>query len=216
MMAARDFKTGAVRIGDLIGVSQPDSGIFLPGPSRWYALRVAPQREMHAQIWLKKRGVYSFHPVLRRKAVRFGKAVEYQQRYLPGYVFARFKGDPVVHRVCSSPFILSALTYHGGAWGILNPSDLRGLHIMRQVDAPAGYGGGPGSARIADRVRQRRLCAMRAGEGALFTGGAFAGQHCEVVELTAEGGAKVRMRLFGGEVLVQARVDDLRAIPKSC
>lgn len=192
------------------GAGQDVAGSLIchPGSARWYALRVAPQREDQAEAWLRMRGVYAFHPVLPRKVKRFGKVCEYQRRYLPGYVFARFPGEPVVHAVTASPFITGAITMADGRWGKLDPSGLRAIHAMRRVDEAAE------AARRADRARQRRASAVRAGDSAMFRSGPFAAFCCEVVELRADGGARVRLNLFGREVVAQAAPRDLVRLAK--
>ncbi|WP_323041133.1 transcription termination/antitermination protein NusG [Gemmobacter sp.] len=206
MPAHRSFLS--LSVGDAVALDRTTGAIVTPGPSRWYALRVAPQREDQAEAWLRLRGVYAFHPVLMRRVRRHGVVREIQRRYLPGYVFARFKGEPRAHLVLTCPFITGALSRADGSWGVLEPQKLAAIHAMRKVDA---------DGRIASQVRaaQRRADAMaRPGEPALFTGGAFAGTRCEVVELAADGGATVRMSLFGGEVLVSAQAADLVGLRK--
>lgn len=185
---------------------RPGSEICWQGSPRWYALRVAPQREEQAEAWLGRRGVYAFHPVLTVRTRRFGKLLEYHRRYLPGYVFARFRGDPIRHRVTASPFILGALARACGEWGILDPSALRQIHAMRPIDAATE------AARREAKARLRSRLAAHVGGAAMFSAGAFAGQRCEVAELLADGGVKVRMALFGSEVLVTAKVDDITAL----
>jgi len=195
----------------LIGVAPAPRGlpgIVGEGPPRWHALRVAPQREDMAEAWLRLRGVYGFHPVLMRRVRVRGVLRDYARRYLPGYVFARFSGAPVCWRVLECPFILGALTLTGGVWGVLEPDRLRQMHAMRRLDAE-------GQALRARQAAVRRAQAMvQVGDGALFTGGAFVGQRCEVVDLRGDGGASVRMRLFGSDVLVSAQVADLLRLHK--
>lgn len=207
MMAAhRSFL--ALSIGDTVTLGSAKGAIVTPGPSRWYALRVTPQREDQAEAWLRLRGVYAFHPVLMRRVTRHGKARDYARRYLPGYVFARFRGDPVRHAVLTCPFITGALCRSDGQWGVLEPQKLAAIHAMRKVDAEGE------AARFARDAARRAAAMARPGDTALFTGGAFAGAQCEVVDLSADGGATVRMRLFGGEVLVSARMGDLVSLKK--
>lgn len=206
MMAARSFL--GLSIGDAVTLAPSGAALVTPGPSRWYALRVTPQREDQAEAWLRLRGVYGFHPVLMRRVTRHGRPRDYARRYLPGYVFARFRGQPVVHRVLSCPFITGALCRADGQWGVLEPQKLQAIHAMRKLDAE-------GEAMRAARAQRRRAQSVaRVGEAALFTGGAFAGARCEVVDLNADGGATVRMHLFGGEVLVGASAADLVGLHK--
>lgn len=205
-----DLTAAGLAVGDVVGAAAGPAAIFRPGPARWYALRVAPQREDQAEAWLRRRGVYGFHPVLLRRVRRQGVLREYQRRYLPGYVFARFPGEPVVHAVIASPFIIGALTLASGVWGILDPRRMGQIHAMRNVDAEAE------AIRKAKAAQRRAAAMVRPGDAALFTGGAFVGQQCEVVDLAADGGATVRMRLFGGDVLVAAQASALVGLRKPC
>lgn len=206
MPAHRSFL--ALSIGDTVTLGSARGAIVTPGPSRWYALRVTPQHEDQAEAWLRLRGVYAFHPVLMRRVRQGGHVRLYARRYLPGYVFARFRGDPVRHAVLTCPFITGALCRSDGQWGVLEPDRLRQIHAMRQLDAK-------GEAARKVKAAQRLAAALaRPGEAAMFTGGAFAGARCEVVELNADGGATVRMNLFGGEVLVSAQAADLVGLRK--
>lgn len=199
-----------LEVGDRVGSRSDRGAIFTPGPSRWYALRVRPQREDQAEAWLSLRGVYGFHPVLMRKVSRAGRIREYARRYLPGYVFARFPGDPLVHAVLTCPFITGALTLQGGSgeWGILEPRKLQAIYSMRKLDAQAM------AARAADRVRRKAMAAIRTGDSVLFKAGVFSGFPSEVVELRADGDVRVRLRIFGRETLALAKVDDLVRVHK--
>lgn len=194
----------SLSVGDIV----PDAAagrapIVTQGPARWIALTVLPQREDQAEAWLALRGVYAFHPVLMRRVTVRGHARDYARRYLPGYVFARFQGEPVRHLVMACDYITGALCDDRGGWGALASRELRALHAMRRVDAAA-------EARRSEAAERRRRAALvRAGDGALFRCGVFAGQTCEVVELRADGGAVVRLSLFGGEITAQARTEDM-------
>lgn len=179
------------------------------GPARWHALRVAPQREDQAEDWLRRRGVYAFHPVLRRVVVRMGRRSEQQRRYLPGYVFARFPGVAVISRVMACPWITGAICLSGGEWGILDPKDLQAIHYMRATDRKARAA----EAEAAELRRRRRM--ILPGQAAMFRSGPLAGQSCEVAEIDAQGGARVVLRLFGHQQMVQARTVDLVPIRKA-
>ena len=206
-----DFNATGLSIGDVVRAGDGLAAVFGAGPARWHALRVTPQREDQAEEWLKGRGVYAFHPVLMRRVRRMGKSRDYARRYLPGYVFARFPGEAVPHRLVGRCGIVGALTCSDGSWGILEPADLRALHSMRNVDARTD------EERRALRAAIRRSEKVRAGERALFRDGPFAGAHCEVVELLPEGGtARVRLRLFGAEMTIQASIGYLVGVARSC
>lgn len=201
--------SGNFRIGDVVPVSTDRAAIFMPGKSRWYALRVAPQREDEVEAWLTRRGVYGFHPVLARKTRRFGVVREYHRRYLPGYVFARFGGDPIEHRVLECPWITGALCRSGGEWGILERQRLTAIHSMRKLDQRQR------DARAAARARRFADAKLRSGDSVLFRTGPLAGFRAEVVELKADGGAMVRFELFGRETLVAATDQDLTPLKPS-
>lgn len=206
MPAHRSFLS--LSVGDSVSLGHAPAALVSPGPARWYALRVTPQREDQAEAWLRLRGVYAFHPVLMRRVTRAGKVRDYARRYLPGYVFARFRGEPRAHLVLNCPFITGALCRSDGDWGVLEPQKLTAIHAMRKLDAEGEV------ARKVKAAQRRAASLARPGEAAMFTGGAFAGARCEVVELNADGGATVRMSLFGGEVLVAAQAADLVGLHK--
>ncbi|MCW1932626.1 transcription termination/antitermination NusG family protein [Pararhodobacter zhoushanensis] len=199
---------GAVAVGDVVSTSGP-APLFQPGPAQWYALRVAAQRESFVERWLSLRGVMGFHPVLTRTVVRHGRKLQQAKRYLPGYVFARFPGYPVVHAIRTLPHVLGALTVQDGNWACIKPEDLRALYDMRQVDAKIE------DAEAAAAARRKAARALRAGGGALFRAGPMAGTRCEVIEIAGSGDVRVRLRLFGAEHLVSTRAEDLISIRKA-
>lgn len=202
----------ALSVGDVVGFRTERPGIFTPGPARWHALRVRPQREDQAEAWLSLRGVYGFHPVLMRKVTRAGRVREYARRYLPGYVFARFPGEASIHAVMSCPFIMGALTLRGGdgQWGILEPRKMRAIYSMRKLDEQVM------AKRDAERARRRAMAALRLGDSVMFKGGVFSGLPSEVVELCADGDVRLRLNLFGRETMVDAKAVDLVRTHKTC
>lgn len=200
---------GKFQIGDVVEVAGQKAAIFYPGQSRWYALRVAPQREDQVEAWLGIRGVYGFHPVLARKARRNGVVREYHRRYLPGYVFARFEGDPIEHAVMACPWVLGALCRSDGEWGVLEPKRLQAIHSMRKLDEAQK------KARAASLARRQADARIRAGDSAMFRAGPFAGFPCEVVELLADGGAIVRVMIFGRETSAIVDADEFVPVRKA-
>jgi transcription antitermination factor NusG len=194
---------GRLQIGDVIPATAPAAALCYDGAAEWYALLCQPQREEAAERWLKQRGVYSFHPVLRRKQRVRGHLREYTRRYLPGYVFARFDGAPRVHAVLACPMIVGALCASSGRWGKLDAGRLRALHAMRAVDEAQE------ARHKQDRQRLRRASRLRAGDAALFRSGPLAGLRCEVVSLTASDGVQVRLTLLGGDVPATVDAADL-------
>lgn len=200
---------GKLQIGDVVPVVAGKAAVFTPGKSRWHALWVIPQREDQVEAWLHQRGVYSFHPVQARKFVRHGKARLYHRRYLPGYVFARFKGDPLVHRVMACPWVMGALCRSNGEWGVLEPGSMRSIHSMRKIDADQRV------LEAARRARRIADAALRNGDRVMFKSGPLAGFEAEVVTLIADGGAKVSFQLFGRETLFDTSPDDLVKLLKA-
>jgi transcription antitermination factor NusG len=195
--------------GDMVDpVVAPDpAALFNPGPRRWYALRVAPQSEARVEGWLARRGVYAFHPVLRLSQMRRGRRVCWTRAYLPGYVFARFDGVPRYDLILAEPGVLGAVSRADGEWGVLDRASMHRVHAMRDLDRAAIL------AEVADRARARAArVAMRTltpGRPALFRAGPLAGQVAEVVDLCGADGVRLRLRLFGAEVLVTAGAGDL-------
>lgn len=207
-MRSNGFEQSAFRIGDVLP-PRDVAGIVLPGPSRWYALRVAPQREDEVEAWLRRRGVYAFHPVLKRQTRARGVVRTYHRRYVPGYVLARFCGDPVVHMVMSCPWVIGALCRADGHWGVLEPSRLQAIHAMRKRDERIERD------LAADQLRRREASRMRAGDRAMFRVGPFAELPCEVVDLVADGGVRLRFQLFSREVVVDGVAEDLVPLRKA-
>lgn len=193
-------------VGDHAGIAVPRAALVIDGPARWYALRVQPQREDQAEAWLARRGVYAFHPVLPRKVRLYGKLREYHRRYLPGYSFARFDGQPLTHEVMACPFIIGALCRSDGAWGALQPSRLQAIHAMRKVDAEVE------GARRAAADRRRQALSLKQGDAVMFRSGPLSDMQGEVVSLRAQGGAVVRLVLFGRDMDVDADGGDLVAL----
>lgn len=201
--------SGNFRIGDVVPVVDHKAAIFAPGKSRWHALWVSPQREDQVEAWLRQRGVYSFHPVQARKLVRCGKVRQYHRRYLPGYVFARFKGEPVVHQVMTCPWVMGALCRSNGEWGVLEPGSMQSIHSMRKIDTEQRV------FEAAQRARRISDAMLRKGDRVMFRSGPLTGFGAEVVTLIAEGGARVSFQLFGRETLLDAQPCDLVCLHKT-
>lgn len=200
----------ALSVGDEVpaGALGGRAGLFTPGPARWHALTVRPQREDQAEAWLSLRGVYAFHPVLMRRTAVKGRVREYARRYLPGYVFARFPGEALAHRVLDCAHIVGAITLSSGEWGILNPAKLAAIHAMRKLDAEGE------ARRAAEAARRRQAAQLRKGDHALFRAGPFVDMTCEVVDLKGDGGVVVRIDLFGRATLADAQPVNLVPLRK--
>lgn len=188
-----------MKIGDQAGV-RVLAALSAGGAPWWCALRVAAGHEARVRRWLEYRGVTAFYPVTQRRAVRCGKLRVWEAVYLPGLVFACFRGAPIAHRVRACAGVVGAIQTSGGAWARLVPADLVALHRMRQRGEDL-------DAESRARALAARL--VRPGEGALFRAGPLAGQHCEVVTLAGTGRARVRLRLFGADHEAEADISDL-------
>jgi transcription antitermination factor NusG len=179
-----------------IASGAPD--LFIPGPARWYGLIVAPQREAASVGWLSRRGAYGFYPVRHRIVTRRGKPVRIESRYLPGYVFARFPGWIVWHRVQESPLITDAIRLASGEPATLDPGDLKCIHAMRHRD------------ETEDRARAE-AARFRRGDKARIMSGVLAGQEVEIGEIRS-GSAVLRIAMFGGEVSATVPLAQLHKI----
>lgn len=206
---ARAREIGGMQVPSVTHGGGSRSLISAPGPAQWHALTVSPQCEDKVEAWLGLRGVYGFHPVLKRRRRVMGRMREYPSRYLPGYVFARFHGAPAAHLVTGCPMITGAICNSRGDWGVINPADLGALHRMRAVDSQVE------ERRRSTAERRRRAAMVAAGDSAMFRGGAFAGMRGEVIDLCADGGATVRLTLFGREVDMVAASGDLVPLRKA-
>jgi len=195
-------------IGDRLPPASGRVALFEPGPAGWYALRVAPQREGWVEARLALFGVRAFHPVLTRTVVRKGIRKRQVSRYLPGYVFARFPGWPIIHEVLAVPHVLGALTVQSGDWAMIAPEDLQALYSMRDRDEAIE------EVRKAEVARRRAARALYPGGAALFRSGPFGGSKCEVVEIEGTGKVRVRLRIFGVDTITQTHADDLVALRK--
>ena len=182
----------------------PARAVYIPGPPRWYALTVQSQCEGKVGAWLHEQGVYSFHPVKRRTRLAKGREVTTESRYLPGYVFARFPGQPIRHRIASRcPWITGAVTVQSGAWAILRPHDLTALHRMRSLDTM--------QERQRRRESRRRNRIAPGDRVAILSGLWEDSEGHEVIELRG-GQAIVRIQMLGADRLVEADIARVRKI----
>lgn len=203
----------ALAIGDAVPCD-PHGGaagvLTTPGPRRWHALRCLPQREGIAEAWLARRGIDAFHPVTRRRVTRQGRRAEITTRYLPGYVFADFPGEPIRHRVLDCPVLTGAVTLSSGTWGWLDRAGMRRIVAMRAID----QGLRQAKRTQARRARRARLEALREaqrftpGDRARMIGGLFPQAEVEIVEIA---GPRVAFEIviFGGATLGSASADQL-------
>lgn len=173
---------------------------------RWHALKVYPQRERAAKAWLLARGVYSFYPT--RKIVRHvrGRALESERLYLPGYVFARFSGAPLWHRIISKPerriprMIHDVIRLHNGEPGMLHERSLQQLFAMRATE-------GELDARFQHARR------LRKSDRATIRSGIYEGQEIEIIEIKA-GKARFKIYMFGAEIETAMDVGRLEKVER--
>lgn len=103
-----------------------------PGPSAWYCLVTARQKEPAAVAWLGKRGVTAWFPTEERwRRIRGPRRkVPYQARLVPGYAFAWFPSVPRWHILFDSPYLRGVLCDAAG------PIKLREAEIMAMKQVP--------------------------------------------------------------------------------
>lgn len=191
-----------MKIGDKFPLEHTadDRALFIPGEARWHGLIVPPMREEQAEAWLDRMGVYAFHPVKRKVSTIRGKKIVRNTRYLPGYVFARFPGRAIWHRVFASAFVSDAIRLQSGHPGVIRRSDLSGIHAMRSRDEEAD----------AVRANARRQAAMFApGDRVEITAGPLEGVTTEVVAIK-RGKAILRLTMFGSDREAEMELEMLR------
>lgn len=174
------------------------STFWTEGDPRWHALITIPQREDAAEAMLARHEVYAFHPVTTRTATIRGKRKTVRSRYLPGYVFARFPGPVIWHKLFASPLLADAVRHSSGWPAILMPADLERLHAMRAMDE-------------AEMERQRQAKIIRRGDRVRILSGVFEGEEVEVLDL-AGGHVRVRMCILGTELPVQIVFSDIEKV----
>lgn len=165
---------------------------------RWFAIRVAPQREFAVEAMLRRQGIKVFLPteVKFRKTIKKGRRVSVPVTY-PSFVRYLFVRKPF-------------------SW----------LHLMaeRHITGVVGFEGVP--APIADAEIERLRSdststvphrhsvnphrALRTGEMAEICEGVFSGQIVKIEGLHGRK-AKVFLNLFGGQKLVEIDIAGLEA-----
>jgi transcription antitermination factor NusG len=179
--------------------------IIAPGPPRWHALMVRPQREAATKAWLDRFGVYAFFPVTERWRIKPGHHAPIRcfARYLPGYLFAHFKGEPIWHNLFASPFVRDVIRLTAtNEPGHLDPATITGLLAMREVDE-----------KLAERRRLQRI--IRQGDRARVKDGVFAGCQVEVVSVNSSRG-KIKLMIFGQVREAEVDLDNLERTEPPC
>lgn len=170
----------------------PARGIVRGGPARWHALIVYPQREDAAKAWLGRFDVDAFFPVEEVFRWKFNRMMRATRKYVPGYLFAHFAGQPLWHRILDHEagsdrrLIRDVIRMSDGVTpGVLHPETLVRLEGMRDVHR-----------EIETRKQVRR--ALRIGDVARLNSGAYVGSEVEIVRIdTTRGVAKFEIKLIG-------------------
>jgi transcription antitermination factor NusG len=161
--------------------------IVTPGESRWHCLIVYPQREAPTRIWLAEHGVEAFYPVTITKQRHRGRDISRVRRYLPGYVFANFPGEPAWWRILGDARrnVRDVLRVHNGEAGRLHEDTLTQLQAMREVDEELEE-----RKRVARTVRKGDLVRIKVGE--------LVNWEVEIVDIKGPKGV-FHVKLFGAE-----------------
>jgi transcription antitermination factor NusG len=161
--------------------------IIAPGETRWHCLIVYPQREAPTRIWLEEHGVDSFYPVTITKVRHRGRDISRVRRYLPGYVFAKFDGEPIWWRIMGDDRrnVRDVLRLHDGEPGRLHEDTLTQLQAMREVDE-----------EIEERKRAART--IRKGDRVRINVGEHVNWEVEIVDIRGPKGV-FHVQLFGAD-----------------
>ena len=180
--------------------SRMASDLYEPGEARWHALTVLSQKEAAVVAWLAQNGIYAFYPIRRKPVTLRGKVIQRALRYLPGYVFARFPGEPVCHRVTAHRHVTGAVRMADGVtWGILNPHDLTRIHAMRDLE----------DAHAAQRREARRI---KPGDRVTILSGLWGdGQKVEVHQIRS-GAVLFEIEMAGRIVRGEAALENVEKV----
>lgn len=168
--------------------------LHTPGRPRWYGLRVAPQKERRAADFLAEHGVEAFYPITYVHRRYMGKRYKQERKYLPGYVFACFPGEPRWFTLFALPLFSDVIRGSSGMPGEIAPEGLQRLYDMRATDE---------AQEAASRARRT----LRRGDRARVLSGPLSGSEVEMVEIRGSRGV-FYLPLLGGAT-AEARLDDL-------
>ena len=178
--------------------------IIAEGDPRWHCLFTRQQSESAAVKRLAALGIEAFYPVTERSTTHRGKTRVIQSRYLPGYVFARFPGDPVWHELWPAcTFITDVLRLRSGSPGIIRHADLTNIMAMRATD------------QEQDRARKARSLIRRGDRVRLRTsplGEEVVVEVHTLVTVRGKARGKFDINLFGSTVPGEADIDDMERV----
>lgn len=197
--------TQVPKIGDRFDWGGPV--LVAEGVARWHCVLCPPLDEARLVKVLARHGVYAFFAAEAKVMRRNGKRIPYERAFLPGYVFARFKGPVAVHRVKALPFCkdIMRLPSDPRRLAVLNPDDLAGLHAMRSRSIHLSEDAAEAERRFKARNRPRR-----GGKARMLSGG-FAGKVVDVLEVTGDR-MTFRFDLFGKAMEIESDVEAAVAV----
>jgi transcription antitermination factor NusG len=196
-----------LRIGEAVAPRR--SVVTDIGGPRWHALLTVAQGEYRAKDWLLRRGaVDAFYPVQRNRQCFKGRWMERETRYLPGYLFVKFAGEPYWARIFGedSPYIRDAIRLSpdrfGVRWpGILTSSTIEKIHAMRDNGSPLiQHWHEASQIRPGNRVRIIKGPLQDVGE-------------TQVVSI-ASGNAKLEIVMLGASRSVDVPLELLEKVPE--
>jgi transcription antitermination factor NusG len=140
----------------------------------WHALITLPRREASAQAWLAQRGIEAWYPVETRwRVLRRGRVRRrpYEAVIVGGYIFARFRDEPVWEVVRECRFLRGVIAYD------CRPIPITDEVMAQMAQVPARL------EALRRREAERRL--IRPGDRVVVTEGPLAGWTVDVHEVHA-------------------------------
>jgi transcription antitermination factor NusG len=178
--------------------------IVAPAPPRWHALIVMPRKERVAKEWLAERGVpEAFFPVRVASYRAAGKERKVEHPHIPGYLFARFDGEPLWHAILMRPEravasgIREVIRMRDGQPGILTEPSLERLYAM--------------ASRAEEITRAHRQArAIRARDRVRSVSQLLPAGEFEVVEIVGQR-CRIEVEIFGAKRAIDV---DVTAVEK--
>lgn len=114
----------------------------------WYAIRTHARQETRAEENLRSWNVETFAPRIRERRYSHGTYVPKIKHLFPRYIFARFKGDEMFHKVTFT----RGVEYIVGFGGKLTPVEDEIIEVIRMRVADDGFVRLGEQFRTGDRV----------------------------------------------------------------
>lgn len=115
---------------------------------RWYAVRTLARQETRAEENLRAWHVETFAPRIRERRYAHGSYVPKIKPLFPRYIFARFKGDEMFHKISFT----RGVEYIVGFGGKLTPVEDEIIEVIRKRVAEDGFIRLGEQFRTGDRV----------------------------------------------------------------